>query len=290
MTRPHVIAAWLLLAAPLTLLSGCRKTEAPDEKPVTAVEVERPETGALSEDITADAVLYPVAQAAIVPRISAPVKAYYVQRGAHVHAGQVLAVLESSDLQAAALDNQGSYLAAQGAYTQSTRGAAPEELTRSRLEVDQAKATYNLDNNIAKSREQLFAQGAIPGRDLDTAKMTLVKDKAALDLAQQHYNVLQGSGNKATVQSAQGTLESAKGKYLGAQAQLSYSQLRSPINGVVTDRPLFAGETAAAGTAVLTVMDTSVLIAKAHISQDLAQELHCRVYRQPHRPRRGRSG
>ena len=31
-----------------------------------------------------------------------------------------------------------------------------------------------------------------------------------------------------------------KGKYLGAEAQLSYTEIRSPINGVVTDRPLFA--------------------------------------------------
>lgn len=274
MTRPHAIASLLLLAAPFALLSGCKKAEAPDEKPVTSVVVEKPEIGAISEDITADAVLYPVAQAAIVPKISAPVKTYYVQRGAHVRAGQLLAVLENKDLEAAALDNEGSFLAARGAYTQATQGAAPEELTRSRLEVEQAQATYNLDYSIQKSREQLFAQGAIPGRDVDTAKMTVVKDKAALDLAKQHYTALQGSGNKATVESAQGTLESAKGKYFGAQAQLAYTQLRSPIDGVVTDRPLFPGETAAAGAAVLTVMDTSVLIAKAHIAPDLAHELH----------------
>jgi RND family efflux transporter MFP subunit len=54
---------------------------------------------------------------------------------------------------------------------------------------------------------------------------------------------------------------------------VSYSEIRSPINGVVTDRPLFAGETAAAGTAVITVMDTSSLLAKTHLGQSLAQRL-----------------
>src|ERR1700733_6973931 len=111
MTRPHATAALLLLAAPFALLSGCKKAEAPDEKPVTSVVVAKPETGAISEDITADAVLYPVAQAAIVPKITAPIKTYYVQRGAHVRAGQLLAVLENKDLEAAALDNEGSFLA-----------------------------------------------------------------------------------------------------------------------------------------------------------------------------------
>src|SRR5258708_37971554 len=62
-------------------------------------------------------------------------------------------------------------------------------------------------------------------------------------------------------------MESAKGKYLGSEAQLSYSEIRSPIDGVVTDRPLYPGEMAAAGTAIVTVMDISAGIAKAHIPQ-----------------------
>jgi multidrug resistance efflux pump len=72
------------------------------------------------------------------------------------------------------------------------------------------------------------------------------------------------------VKSAKGQLQSAKGKYLGAAAQLSYSEIRSPINGVVADRPLYLGGMAAAGTPLLTVMDTSSVIARAHISQDQA--------------------
>ena len=41
----------------------------------------------------------------------------------------------------------------------------------------------------------------------------------------------------------------------------------------MTDRPLFAGETAAAGTPLLTVMDTSALVAKLHVAQVQAQQL-----------------
>jgi len=123
------------------------------------------------------------------------------------------------------------------------------------------------------ARTQLFTEGAIPGRDLDTAKATLVQSQAAYDIAQQHFQSLQNVSNKAAIQNAQGTLESAKGKYLGAEAQLSYNEIRSPISGAVTDRPLFAGETAASGTPLITVMDTSALIAKIHMAQAQAQQL-----------------
>ncbi|PYX72657.1 MAG: efflux RND transporter periplasmic adaptor subunit, partial [Acidobacteria bacterium] len=43
--------------------------------------------------------------------------------------------------------------------------------------------------------------------------------------------------------------------------------------GVITDRPLYPGEMAAAGTPLLTVMDISSVIAKAHIPQDDAAAL-----------------
>ncbi len=42
---------------------------------------------------------------------------------------------------------------------------------------------------------------------------------------------------------------------------------------MVTDRPLFAGETANPGTALLTVMDTSALLAKVHLAQSVAQRM-----------------
>ena len=51
---------------------------------------------------------------------------------------------------------------------------------------------------------------------------------------------------------------------------MAYSEFRSPINGVVTDRPLYPGEMAAAGTPLLTVMDTTSVVARAHIPQDQA--------------------
>jgi len=84
---------------------------------------------------------------------------------------------------------------------------------------------------------------------------------------------LQSAGKKQQLRSAEGQLTSAKGKYEGAAAQLAYSEVRSPIDGVVTDRPSYAGETPPPGTPLLTVMDTSSVIAKAHIPQDQAAQL-----------------
>lgn len=267
-----VQSALLLFAVAVLFPLGCSK---PPEAPAPEVYVQavHPVLGSISEQITADATLAPLAQAAISPKITAPVKKFYVQRGSHVRAGELLVTLENSDLQAAALDNKGVYTAAQGAYATETRAQVPANLTKAQTDLAQAKANLDLNQSIVNGRAQLFAQGAIPGRDLDTAKAALVQAQAAYDIAKQNLTAIEKVGGQAALKTAQGQLTSAKGKYLGAEAQLSYTEIRSPISGVVTDRPLFAGETAAAGAPVITVMDTSALLAKLHISQMQAQQL-----------------
>jgi multidrug efflux pump subunit AcrA (membrane-fusion protein) len=253
-------------------LAGCSKSEA-TPTPVVTVQAEHPEMSAIAEHIPADAVLAPLAQAAISPKITAPVRRFYVQRGSHVKAGQLLAVLENRDLAAAVTDNRGAYTAAQATYAATTEAQVPEEYQKAQLDVAQAKANLDLNQSIVNARRQLFAEGAIPGRDLDTAQAALVQAQAAYDTAEKHLESQKSVAHKASLEAAKGQLTSAQGKYQGAEAQVSYSEIRSPISGVVTERPLFAGETVVAGSTLLTVMDTSVLLAKIHLSHQLAQQM-----------------
>jgi HlyD family secretion protein len=150
----------------------------------------------------------------------------------------------------------------------------PEDYQKAEHDVAQTKANLDLQQSIYNARKALFAQGAIPGRDLDTAAAALVQSQAAYDIAAQHLASQKLVTREASIQSAQGQLLSAQGKYQGAQAGVSYSEIRSPIDGVVTDRPLFAGEIAAAGQPLVTVMEVASLLAKTHLSQGQAQQMH----------------
>jgi HlyD family secretion protein len=254
-------------------LGGCKTSTEETPQPVVTVEAGHPEIGDISEHVVADATLSPLAQAAISPKITAPVRSFYVQRGSRVKEGQLLAVLENRDLSAQALDNKGQYTSAQAAYTMQTKAQVPEDYAKAELDLAQAKAQLDLQSEIAASRKKLFEQGAIPGRDLDTAVAALAQAQAAYDAARNHLNSLKSVSREASLQVAQGQLSSAQGKYEAAEAQVSYSEIRSPISGVVTDRPLFPGETANTGSPLITVMDTSSLLAKVHLSQIVAQRL-----------------
>jgi HlyD family secretion protein len=270
-----------MLAAGAVLISlvggGCKKkaevagADASDS--AVAVKAEHPTTGDISDEIAGDAILNPLAQAALAARISAPIRAEYVQRGARVHKGQLLVTLEDRDLQGSAIDSQGAVSAAQAAYTTATQATIPEDLQKSELDVRQAKANLEVANRTAEERKKLLRDGAIAGRDADTAIAAAVQAQATYDTAVKHLQSVQNTTRQTSAQTAEAQLTSARGKLMNAEAQVSFANLKSPIDGVVTDRPLFPGETAQAGAALVTIMDTSSLIAKLHIAQSAAQKL-----------------
>src|SRR5438132_14378742 len=104
MRTTYRIAATL---ACMLLAFGCSKKEEEKTKEApTAVTVEAASRGAIDHVITADAVLYPINQANVTSKISAPVKKVLVNRGDHVTEGKVLIELESGDLAAAANESK----------------------------------------------------------------------------------------------------------------------------------------------------------------------------------------
>ena len=254
-------------------LAGCRKQAEDTPEIAVTVEAQRPTSGPISNQIAADAVLAPLSQAALSPRISSPIRAEYVVRGAHVRKGQLLMTLEDRDLQGSALDSMGSLRAAEASYATATNATIPEDVQKAELDVAETRASLDVATRTSDDRKRLFSQGALPGRDADVAAAATVQAQAAYDTAVKHLASVMETTREAQTKSAEGQLTSAKGRLMSAEAQVSYASLRSPIDGVVTDRPLFPGETAVAGSPVLTIMDTSSLLAKLHIAQSSAQQL-----------------
>ena len=256
----------LPFAVALFVFVGCSKKE-PEVAPEVSVQVTLAKKGDVSRIVAAEAVVFPLQQAVVTPKISSTIKSFAVQRGARVRKGQLLAVLENADLSAVATQSKGEYEQAEGAYVTSTASSIPEQIQKAELDASSSKAAADAQKQIVESRKELFQQGALPRRELDAAEVALAQAQSQYQQAQKVLDDLRRSGKEQAVKSAGGQFNAAKGKLLASQAALSYSYIKSPINGVVTDRPLYPGELATANQPLLTVMDNSSLVAKAHISQ-----------------------
>jgi HlyD family secretion protein len=257
----------LVALAVLSLSAGCSRKEEKETEPVVPVQTAEVRRGPIRRIVSADAVLYPRDQAAITPKVSAPVRAFYVNRGDHVRQGQLLAVLENRDLAAGAVEGKAQYEQAQAVYKTTTGASLPEEVTKSELDVQAARQALDAAQKLYESRQKLFREGALAQRLVEEAHVAYVQALTQNDNAQKHLAALRSVSNKEQIKAASAQLAAAKGHYESTEAQLSYSEIRSPLTGVVTDRPLYPGEMASAGTPLLTVMDTSEVVARANIPE-----------------------
>jgi HlyD family secretion protein len=271
-TQKVSLATVVAIGALLFGMSGCGNT-AKEKEPLVTVQTAPAERAPISQLISAEAVIFPVAQAVITPKITSPIREFLVKRGSPVRKGQVLAILENKDLAAAAEQGKGEFTQAEAAYATTVGAGLPEQIQKAELDTAASKAAFDAQQKVYDSRKELFQQGAIPRRDLDSAQVALAQARSQYKQAQKQLDDLKNLGEKQALKSAGGQLSAATGKYQGAEAQLSYSRILSPINGVVTDRPLYPGELATANQPLLTVMDVSKLIAKTHIAQSEAAVL-----------------
>jgi HlyD family secretion protein len=256
----------------IVLLQGCGSTEKEPE-PLVVVQVAAAKRGPIEQIVSADAVVSSLHQAIITPKITSTIRKFYVQRGSRVKQGQLLAELENADLASAEQQSKGEYEQAEAGYATTTEASLPQQIQKAELDAAAANSAFDAQKKVYDARKELFDQGALPRRDLDSADVALAQARSLNEQAQKQLVDLNRLGKDQALKSASGQLAAAKGKYLNAKALLSYSEIRSPIDGVVTDRPLSTGELAAANQPIMTVMNTAELVAKAHISQTEALQL-----------------
>jgi len=252
---------------------GCGRKSEQEEGPVVTVDVAPVLLSRIQRTIRAEGLIYPRQQAAIVPKVSAPIRKAYVQRGARVRAGQVLLELENRDLAGAATESRAAYDQAQATYETTARATVPQELQKAELDARAAKDALDAQQAIYDSRRRLLQEGAIAAKDVNDAQVNLSQARTQYETARKKLEDLQGFARDQEIKAAAAQREAAKGRFESAQAQLGYSRLTSPIDGVVTDLPFFAGEMPPSGQPIVTVMDLSQVIARTHVSQSEAAEL-----------------
>jgi HlyD family secretion protein len=254
--------------------SGCAATKEAGSGPaVVTVDVAPVLNAQIRRVIRADAVLFPIQQAAIASKISAPIKRFLVERGARVRAGQLLVELEASDLAGAARESQAAYDLADANYQTAARATLPQEGQKAELDVRAARDLLNAQQAVFDNRQRLLKEGAIAQRDVNEAQVSLSQARNQFEIAQKRLEDLQRFGNDQALKAAAAQRDAARGRNDAVQAQLGYAKITSPIDGVVTDRPSYAGELVASGSPLITVMDLSRIVARAHIAPSEAAEL-----------------
>lgn len=271
MTRQRSSASILILALASLMSGGCAGQPEPQPDSLPQVQVTEARRGDIVRIIDADGTLRALDQSAVTPKISAPVRQFLVDRGDYVPAGELLAVLENADLQAVLDEAKAAYEQADANYRTVSMATVPDSLVRAQANLDAAAGALEAARRLQDSRLELLEQGAIASRLADEANVSFTQAKGQYDTARRNLESVQGVAQVEDIKTAAAQRDSARARTEAAQVQLGYSEIRSPISGIVSDRPLFVGEMAVPGMPLVTVVDISSLIARVNVPSGQAR-------------------
>jgi membrane fusion protein, multidrug efflux system len=208
----------------------------------------------------------------VAPRVAGQITDVLVNDNQSVTAGQLLVRIDDRDFRAALMSAQADVQAAQAAVAN-----YDAEIARQPTLVDEARATLRADDaaitfaraNAARYQD-LSSTGAGTAQEKKQASSTLEgqlaqqsHDQAALAATQQNLQVLQTQRDKAA-----GTLARAQAALDQAQLNLSYTEIRAPVDGKVGRRSARVGAFVTPGAPVLAIVPLSEAYVVANFQEN----------------------
>jgi multidrug resistance efflux pump len=232
-------------------------------------------------------------------KIPGRIQTLTVEEGQEVKAGQLIAVIESQDLDAAhraALANatsQQSKLEETVDTVRQTRGETDSQLVAAEANLrvahaSEAQAQAQLEHQQADTKRivALTEQGVASAQSRDDAVTSLHAAEAALEAAkeqvssadatlrQMRAHTIQTAVAERTVASTRGIVANAQALADQAEVELGYSQVISPVGGRVNVRAARQGEVVGMGATIVTVMDLTQTWVYAPLPETQAEAVH----------------
>lgn len=201
---------------------------------------------------------------AVSPKILGRIGELMAEEGAAVKKGQLLAVLDSTDMVAqknqivaAKAQAEAMVLQSNAKYQYDLKNNKVQEvmLSKAKEDFDRAKAQYEKD---VITREQF-----------DHAKKTLETAQAQMDAARSLVNV-----SSAQIKSSQASVETTQAQINQINTQLGNTKLYAPSDGTIGKRWLMPGDVAQPGQSIYTIVNDNKLWVSVFLEETKLENLH----------------
>ena len=241
--------------------------------PTVSVKVVKAEKGEIATPISAVGTIWPREKADVGAKISAQIKKMALLKNKVVRAGEVIAMLESRDLEAQRAEAVAALNEARANERSLITGTIPKTNAEDQKALLDARAKVNNTRATYERRRALFEKGGISKKDLEASQLEFTTAEDELRLQEQTVALRTRSLNPNDRALAAARTAQAQQRVATLDAQLSYATIRSPITGIVTDQFQYEGEFAAAGGKLVTIADTSTVIVKAPFADTAVAQL-----------------
>lgn len=200
--------------------------------------------------ITANGTMVAIQSVNLSPKAAGIVKELYVEQGDRVAAGDVIARMDSSTLEAELAQAQANLSQAQAnlaktraGNTTAAIGQAQASVAQAEAQVREAQARLDLANDRVRRNETLAAEGAISRDQLDEiiseanrARASVEQAQAGVREARRRLEDLQNGSRPEDIAVAEARVREAEGRVQAVSTQLEDTAVRAPFAGVITQK------------------------------------------------------
>jgi len=299
----------IVFAAAGLLTVGCGGSKTAQQgPPPLAVDVAKAERKDIATQITLDGQIAPLQQSIVSSPESANVTAVLVNEGDRVRRGQLLATLDTAQLEAQLSANEATVAQSEAKlrssavqapissqqYT-SAVSAAAQNLQQAQNRVETDVAALKNANLVYQSNRQLVSQGYVSATAMEQANATYVAAEQELHNARQalqpaeaalrtaQTNTQQTGVDQATIEQNRAALAEAQAQVQLLRTQIAQSSIYAPFDGVVTARlvdpgSFEAGSLGGSTSGVVQVSQLDHVYVNANVPDDDLAYVH------PHTP------
>lgn len=237
-------------------------------------------------------------QVIVSPQIEGQISQLLVDEGTAVKKGDLIAVLDPSELEAqaraaaATIDSLRSQVAASQATQQATSGStkssvanAQAKLESARAQLLQAEATLQRVQSDSRRTIALAQQGVASEQDKVQAETNLKAQQATVQALKDQVNAAQADLNAAianthqaraassTVAATRAQMANAEAALKQAEVRLGYTKIYAPVSGTISVRAARQGEVVNPGSPIVVIVDLSDTWVRAAIPETQADHI-----------------
>jgi len=191
----------------------------------------------------------------IASKIPGRIDTIYAEEGAQVQKGQILARMESKEMDAKVEQAKGMMEAAKSKYEMAIDGARPEEKEAVKNLYLQAKHQYELADKTWKRIYNLYNDSLISAQEKDQVEFQYKAAQEQMDAAKAKYDMVIKGARFEEIDGAKGLLYQAENGYKEALAYQEELYLKSPITGELQKKIVDEGEIISSGYPLFTVLN-----------------------------------
>ena len=213
----------------------------------------------------------------VTPKVQGYVTKIHIEENQPVKAGDLLITLEAADFEARVAQAKAelSQAEADAAQANARIAAQRDTLAEAHAAREAADASAELSASDAKRLSELADKGWYPKAKVDQAEAS--KRTTAAQLTQAEAAITsersQLTSTQAAAQSAVARVEAARAKLAAAELDLGRTQIRAPIDGVVTNKVITEGQLLSPNQAAIAIVPSGDAWVTANFKETQISEM-----------------